>query len=332
MRLAVVAALVPVLVGGSADAQDLRLFTVGSGDLGGGYYAAAKAICAVVNRANRGHLRCSPEPTAGSLYNLAMLREGQLDFAFAQSDWQHAALEGTGPFAAGGPMSGLRSVMALYAETITVLARPGAGIADFDDLLGKRIDIGLPGSGRNASIMRLLEELGLGPADFSAIEELPTDSAFPEICGGRLDATILIIGHPNDGIGRLIEDCGAILVPVDGPRIFGALADLGELAPAVIPAGTYPDLAVDVPTYATTATVVTEAAADAGIVEALVEATLDALPELKVQGAGAARSRSGGDGPPGPGGAAASRCREGLRRLPRPIEGENRLLRTVVRP
>ena len=63
MLRAVVAFLLVLAAPGAA--QDLRLFTVGSGEVGGAYFAAANAICDTVNRARRGVLRCSPEATPG---------------------------------------------------------------------------------------------------------------------------------------------------------------------------------------------------------------------------------------------------------------------------
>ena len=51
-----------------------------------------------------------------------------------QSDWQSAAYDGTDTFAAAGPMTDLRSVMSLYPEAITMLARPDSGIARSTDL------------------------------------------------------------------------------------------------------------------------------------------------------------------------------------------------------
>ena len=71
-------------------------------------------------------------------------------------------------------MPELRNVMALFPEAITVLARPGAGIATLADLAGKRVDLGHPASGRRATAMRLIDALGLGPTDFAAQLELPT--------------------------------------------------------------------------------------------------------------------------------------------------------------
>jgi TRAP transporter TAXI family solute receptor len=267
-------------------AQDdaLQLFTLGSGDLGGGYYAAAGALCTVVNRAFRGEMRCSPEPTSGSLYNLTMLEEGELDFAFAQSDWQLTAYQGGGPFADGAPMVDMRSVMALYPEMITIVAHRDAGITGVADLVGKRIDLGQSGSGRFASLTRLLGGLGLRREAFASVAELPTASAFEELCAGRIDATLLIIGHPNAGVGEVLSSCDTTLVPfVRGAGMPEVTEVAPGLRPAVIPGDTYPRLAADVPTYAVIATIVTRADTEPETVMRFVSAALDALPELQTR-------------------------------------------------
>jgi TRAP transporter TAXI family solute receptor len=260
--------------------QEMQLFTVGSGDIGGSYYAAAGALCANLNRSSGSALRCSPEPTSGSLYNLTMLWEGELDFAFAQSDWQQIAYEGGGPIARGAPMTGLRSVMALYPEMITVIARRDAGIAGTTDLLGKRVDIGQPGSGRNASLTRLLAALDIDRTDFAELAELPTASALDELCAGRIDASILIVGHPNDTVTRVLTECDVELVPFAGPALTEAMATMGRLQPITISAGSYPRLEADVQTYAVIATIVTDMHTDPAIVRSLVATALADLPEL----------------------------------------------------
>ena len=155
----------------------MSLFSVGSGDISGNYYAAAKAICDLMNRAATGDMRCSPEPTVGSIYNLEALRKGQIEFAFVQSDWQRAAYDGSGQYAAAGPMRELRSVLSLYPEDVTVLVRREAGIRTAADLAGKRIDIGQPASGRRATALWLLREAGVDTGDFAALRELAAGSA-----------------------------------------------------------------------------------------------------------------------------------------------------------
>lgn len=276
-------AAVLALVAGAAVAEDLTVFTVGSGDLGGGYYETARALCAAVNRDGDPALRCSPDPTPGSIYNLAMLADGELDFAFAQSDWQRAAFEGTDMFAGSGAMPDLRSVMALYPETVTILASVGSGISELDDLVGKTVDIGPPASGRHATVRALLRRLDISPEEFGGIRELTADQSIDELCESHLDAAILVIGHPNATVADGIQRCGLRLVAFDGPRIREVLTGAPDYVPVTIPGGTYPGAAGDTGSYAVYATIVTRADVPDDRVTALVRGLTDNLEALHRQ-------------------------------------------------
>ncbi|WP_136682394.1 TAXI family TRAP transporter solute-binding subunit [Falsirhodobacter xinxiangensis] len=258
----------------SAGAQDLRLYTMGSGDVSGSYYAAAAAICDATNRAERGNLRCSPEATPGSIYNLESLRGGQIDFALLQSDVQRMALSSEGPFEGQPPFEDLRAVMSLYPETLTILARADAHILSLGGLLGKRIDIGLPASGRRATIMRLLEAVGYDRSQFAALLELPAGAGLDELCAGRIDATVLIVGHPNAGVARAIRDCDARLVPVSGPQVRAFLQANPDYVHASIPRIPYGHKG-RTQTFAVVATLVTRAETPDDIVNAIVRHVLE---------------------------------------------------------
>ena len=274
------ALLALLLLATPAAAQGLRLFSLGSGEVGGSYFAAATALCESVNRAHRGELRCSPEATPGSLYNLEALRTGQLDFAMVQSDWQKSAFQGTDRYAPSGPMTDLRSVMSLYPESITILTRPGSGITRLPDIPGKRIDIGPPASGRRATVVRILTALGIELDDFGAVFELPTGRSISELCAGRIDAAFLIVGHPNDAVRQALADCGATILPVAGPRVEAVLSASPEYVPLTIPQATYPELSADIPTWSVMATIVTRTDMADNLVGALVTETLSTLPAL----------------------------------------------------
>jgi TRAP transporter TAXI family solute receptor len=171
--------------------------------------------------------------------------------------------------------------MGLYREILTIVVRPGAGITTTADLVGKRLDIGHPASGRRATVERVIAALGLKREDFSQIAELPTGNALDALCQGSIDATVLIIGHPNAAVGRAISKCGAILVPIiKGSQIEQALEDTLHLDRATIPGGSYPNLSKDVPSFALVATMVTRADTDDDIVKALVRSTLANLQLL----------------------------------------------------
>jgi TRAP transporter TAXI family solute receptor len=250
-------------------------FTLGSGDIGGNYFAVARAVCREINRAYPGEIRCSPEATPGSVYNLAGLKARELDFAIVQSDWLQAAREGSETFSTLGPMSDLRGVAALYREAITILVAPGQTITSAASLDGARVDIGVPGSGRRATLDRVLRAMNLDLATFALVSELPASTAVEELCAGRLDAVLLIVGHPDAVTGRAIAECGAGLLPLAGSPAGDAIAGLGDYAPMTIGKDAYPSLEGPVETYGVTAALVTRGIAPAAEVEALVAALRD---------------------------------------------------------
>ena len=128
--------------------QEQRFITIGTGGITGVYYPTGGAICRMVSKDRGRHgIRCSVESTGGSVYNIDTMRAGELDMAIVQSDLQYKAFNGAGAeFQDDGPFDGLRAVFSLHAEPFTVVARSEAGIASFDDLKGKRVNVGNPGS------------------------------------------------------------------------------------------------------------------------------------------------------------------------------------------
>ena len=85
-----------------------RFVSIGTGGVTGVYYPTGGAICRLVNKDRKKHgIRCSAESTGGSVYNINTVREGELEFGVAQSDWHHA-YNGTSKFADQGKFSDLR--------------------------------------------------------------------------------------------------------------------------------------------------------------------------------------------------------------------------------
>jgi hypothetical protein len=128
---------------------------------------------------------------------------------------------------------------------------------------------------------RIMESFGLTTDDFAAYAELPAGSAIAEMCSGRIDATVLIIGHPNAGIARALQDCDVVLLPLTGPEIEAFVSGNEDYGRVRIPLPTYPTLSSDIETIAVTATVVTLASADPAAIRVLVTETLSALDQLQ---------------------------------------------------
>jgi uncharacterized protein len=280
MRHALPALALALAAATSAAADDgFTFFTIGAGPLGGSYYAAARAICDVVHARFPGQMRCSPDPTPGSVYNVVALAEGQIDFALVQSDAHHFAVTGTGPFSDAGPNTDLRSVLALYPEPLTLLVRREAGIDAVPDLAGKRVNLGPRNSGTRATVERLLSALGFDDG-FAESRGLPTGAAIDQLCAGDLDALFIVLGHPNPLVARALADCEAELVSIIGPAVDAHVAANEDYTPSAIPRGTYPGLSRSVDTFSVTATLMTRADANPEVVAAIARIVTQNLPEL----------------------------------------------------
>lgn len=264
-----------------AAAEEVRLFSVGSGDVSGNYYSVARAICGAFNDYDDTRRRCSPEPTPGSIYNLTMLRAGELDFALVQSDWQRAAFDGSKPFADSAPMGDLRTVMWLYPEAVTILAAPGSGIEKSLDLAGKVVDIGRPASGRNATFGALIERFGIEEDFFGELRQLEPSDAIDELCSGQLDAAVFVVGHPSGIVREALNRCGATIADFAGPRVQEVLAHGADYQRSFIDLGVYGRSGETVETISVMATLVTRESMDAALVSDLVAAIRKDAGEMR---------------------------------------------------
>jgi len=278
--LAALAAFAPLRPAGA----DPRLITLFTGARSGVYYYAGGVICALVNRErwSRG-IRCITQDSEGSIDNLRALRRGEATFAIVQSDWQYHAVTGTGVFEARGPDRSLRSVLALYPEPFTVLARDSAGIARLSDLLGKRVNIGPAGSGGRATMETVMAEMGWSAEDFGHLGDLRPEALPKALCNGDVDAAVMVIAHPNLGVEDILSSCDVVLVPVDPEIVARLVADRPEYFAYAIPGGTYPDQPSGVDVFALAATLVTSAQTSPTIVREVARAIMDALPEFRTR-------------------------------------------------
>ncbi|WP_018872696.1 TAXI family TRAP transporter solute-binding subunit [Thioalkalivibrio sp. ALJ16] len=239
-------------------AAESRFINIGTGGVTGVYYPAGQHLCRLFNTRRAEHgMRCTAESTGGSVFNLNMVRSGDMDFGVAQSDLQYHAYHGTGRFEDFGAASHLRAMFSLHPEPLTLVVRPDAGIAGLDDLPGKRVNIGNPGSGQRTLMEHLMEELGWDHDTFRRVSELPSREQSQALCDNRIDAFVFSVGHPSAAIQEPIATCDARLVSIGGAAVEALIESTPYYLTAVIPAGTYPGQDEDIHTYGVGATVVT---------------------------------------------------------------------------
>jgi len=259
-----------------------KFITIGTGGVTGVYYPTGGAICRLVNSGRKEHgIRCSVESTGGSVYNLNALREGSIDFAVAQSDWQYHAYRGTGAFKEVGAFKDLRSLFSLHTEAFTLVVREDSGITKLDQLVGKRVNIGNPGSGNRATMEVLMQAKGWTENTFKSVAELKGSEQPQALCDGKVDAMIYSAGHPNGAVQEVATSCNVRILPIGGAEIDKLIAENPYYAYATIPGGMYAGNPSDIHTFGVKATFVTSAKVDADIVYKVVKAVFDNFDNFK---------------------------------------------------
>lgn len=231
---------------------------IGTASPTGIYYPLGGSICRLVNlEASRHGLRCSEEPSSGSVANIESVRSGRLDVGIVPSDVLADAVAGQGSFTARGPTTELRILFAGPDEMLTVVARQELAVRTVADVRRTRINIGNPGSRQRTSMERVMVALGLTRSDFLDVRELPAAEQSRAFCAKELDVIVYAVGHPDGLIQDVTRTCRGRLVDVSGPAIDRMLSEYREYERVLIPGGTYSGNPADVRTVGVRAVVVT---------------------------------------------------------------------------
>ncbi|MCL5777242.1 TAXI family TRAP transporter solute-binding subunit [Limibaculum sp. FT325] len=280
-HVTMLAAALALGLGAAAQAEE-KFITIGTGGQTGVYFVVGQSICRLVNRGTAEHnLKCTAPSTGGSIANINSIRAGDMDMGVAQSDWQFHAYNGSSKFEEGGAFSDLRAVFSVHPEPFTVIARKDANIKTFDDLKGKRVNVGNPGSGQLATMEVVLAAKGWTMADFALASELKPAEQAQALCDNKVDAIIYTVGHPNGSIQEATTSCESNLVAVDGPAIEKLVNENPFYSWATVPGGMYTGTDSDTATFGVRATFVSSASVDDETVYQVVKAVFDNFDRFK---------------------------------------------------
>ena len=199
----------------------------------------------------------------------------------AQSDAQYNAYNGLADFEQSGPNKDLRAVFSVHPEPFTVVARADAGIKNFQDLKGKRVNIGNPGSGQRSTMDVVMTALGWTKDDFKLASELKPAEQSAALCDNKVDAIIYTVGHPNGSIQEASTSCDSVLVNVTGPEIDKLVADNAYYRKATIPGGMYRGSDADCQTFGVGATFVSSAKVPEDVIYNVVKAVFENFDEFQ---------------------------------------------------
>lgn len=186
--------------------------SVATGGTGGTYYPLGGALSNILNNAGVDYT-ATAQATGASKENVELVTRGDAEIAFIQNDVSYYAVNGTDIFE-GEKKPSLRGLCCLYPEIVQIVASDDSGIKTIDDLKGKRVAVGAPGSGVEVNVKQILDIHGITYDDLGKVDYLSFAEAADQIKSGQIDATFLTAAIPSSAITELATTHDVHLVPI----------------------------------------------------------------------------------------------------------------------
>lgn len=252
---------------------------IATGGTSGTYYPLGGGMAQIFT--DKAKINSSAQSTGASVENMRLIKDGQVDLAFTQGDIADYASKGTLMFKDGGAIDNLQAVASLYNETIQIIVAKDSPIKTVEDLKGKRVSVGAPGSGTEANAQQILEAYGLTFDDLGKADRLAFGESTSFIQDGTLDAAFVTAGTPTAAVNELAATKGVRVVGIDTDHIAKIIEKYPYYAEQKIPAGTYPGFDEEVTTVAVKAQLVARAELDATLVYNMTKAFFENLEQMK---------------------------------------------------
>ncbi len=254
---------------------------MGTGGTAGTYYAYGGILAQYMKR--EADISVTAVSTGGSKVNIQSIQDGDYQLGTVQSDIMTYAWNGVKAFEKEGATHDFRVIGGLYAETVQLITMNPA-IQSVDDLKGKSVSIGAPGSGVYYNAMDVLEGAGISTDDIKPQYQSFEDSK-EALKDGKIDAAFIVAGAPTSAITELATTNGVYLIPINGELQAKIMAACPYYTPMNLPAGTYPGQDEDIETITVKATLIVADYVSEDDVYAMTAAIFDHIDEIALENA-----------------------------------------------
>ncbi len=256
MKKVIIVALVALLAAFSftAVASAATYMSVATGGTSGTYYAVGGALAAAVSK--DGKIQCTAETGNASVANANLIATKGIEIAFVQNDITYWAVNGELMFQ-GKPLKNIRAVASLYPEHVQVVVAKDSGIKTINDLKGKRVGVGAPGSGVEGDVQAIFGVAGLTYKDLKKADFLDFGATASRFKDNQIDAGFVVAGYPTAALMDLTTTKDVSLISFDKAFLDKLHKKYPFFVASKIPAKTYKGIDTDIVTPAVMAILIT---------------------------------------------------------------------------
>ena len=211
-KLILTATLAVSSIFATAQAENPKFLSMLTGGTGGTYYPLGGAIAKIIS--DETGIKTDALSSNASADNIIAVNNGEAEIAFTQTDVAAYAIDGVNNFE-GKKVEGIQALGSLYPETVQIVTTDKSGIKTVNDLKGKKVSVGAPGSGTYVSAEQILEVYGLNMNDIRA-QHLDFGESVGGIQDGNIDAAFITAGTPTGAVEQLTATAKVNVLPIDG--------------------------------------------------------------------------------------------------------------------
>jgi len=247
-----------------------------TGGTGGTYYPLGGSFAQIIS--DNTNADATAQSSGASAENMQAISSGDADVAFTQTDIASYAKDGKLMFE-GSAVTNAKAIASLYPETVQIITTSKSGITSIEELKGKSVSVGAPGSGTYANAEQILEIYGMTMDDIKP-QNLSFDESTGGIQDGTIDAAFITAGTPTGAVESLAATSEVVILPLSEEKITALIEKYPYYAKDVVPSGTY-KVPEEVSTVAVQAMLVVRDDLDEQLVYDMTKAIFENLDQVK---------------------------------------------------
>ena len=245
--------------------------SIGTGGTGGIYYPYGGGVAEIWSKNVKG-VKAVAEVTGASVENVKLAHKGETVIGEVMGDVAEAGYNGTGKF--NGKKHDILSMAIMYPNLLQVVALKKSGIDNIEQVQGKNVSTGSPGSGTNFMAEAVLNALEIPLTSFN-----DSRLSFTETANALRDNTIQVgvwsVGPGTSSILDLSTTHDINILPFTPEQTKKILASKATYASVELAGGIYRGVDAAVPTIGVWNLMICQKSLDTDLVYTLAKALFE---------------------------------------------------------